>query len=110
MERTRGPVVSLRLLLIIGIPVALFCSFVLTFASDACGLSGRGNWACGDTVVTATFVLPVAGLAVGVALNAAAIAAATRRRSTGGWLFLAWTVPVAAGILGFTVAGSMAVT
>ena len=57
--------------------------------------------------MTATYVLPVAGMAAGVALNAVAIAADTRRRSTGGWLFLAWTVPVAAMILGFTLAGSM---
>lgn len=49
MDRKRGPVVSRTLLVIIGGPIALFCSFVLAFASDACGLSGGGNWACCPT-------------------------------------------------------------
>ena len=60
--------------------------------------------------MTATFVLPVAGMVVGVALNAVAIAADRRHRSAEGWLFLAWTIPVAAVILGFSLAGKMEVT
>lgn len=88
----RAPVISVVLLFLLGAPVALFASFVLAFASDACGLSGRGTFACSPTMQLVTFTLPVVGLLVGLASGAIAVVVSTRGRDAGYWILAAWLV------------------
>ena len=44
-----GPAISIALLFVVGGPIALFASFLLAFASDACGLSGHGTACCSES-------------------------------------------------------------
>ena len=105
-DRSRSGV-SLAALLLVGGPVALIASFVLAFASDACGLGGHGTWSCSPQMQMVVFLLPVAGLGAGLVCNVVALVAASRGRRVAVWLAAAWFVPITALVLAFVLASTM---